>query len=750
MSIARAESTTDASSGSLRGASEKEKTRHDDLSTASPQTQGLLKGGGPAVRLRTGTVATQEPGIQAKLTVNEPGDKYEKEAERVADAVIRMSELEPAATPDEEAPSGRLQRMCPRCRRRHLQGKPLDCEECETELQRKATSTQGGIFSGQAQQGLVKSLPSSGEPLPESTRAFFEPRIGRDLSDVRVHTGPTADKLARSINAEAFTRGTDLVFRRGRYDPDIGAGKKLLAHELTHVVQQDKHGQRVQRERNASTPEPRSLTETLDPSSLSNKELRTEIRLIRRWLKRQTATTALSAELRQTLADLEGEVRRRSGEFDDDAGAGGASSADHTGQTLLPEAGESGGEGVRTGGSAGGLVSGYDAQVRVSQYAEPAEEMAEDIFNRMEAGEIDHRQARRMASMRRNELLDEARSRMSPGGRSFSSAIKEEGLSLDELEEKYARRVLEQDPELRRQYGLPPLDEVDPESRRYRQAIDDLKPGRKVSKEIVKASGRTSRVVTGFARFNRVAGPVGTAVGGGMSAYEIATAPEDERLHVAGREAAGFAGGTLGSVAGGLVGGWAASLVCGPGAPVCAVVVSVVVVGGASYAGGVAGEEIYESATSGEGSSDTGIDTPLYCFAPDTPVTVADGSEMSIEAVTPGTVVRAYDEDAETVRNCEVTRTHQHPPAPLLELTLEDGRTLKVTAGHPLRGPGGWRPASEVQPGEKLVVLAPGGTDTVLSRIEGIRPQSPGAGVFNLSVTDCHTYFAGGVLAHNK
>jgi hypothetical protein len=235
-----------------------------------------------------------------------------------------------------------------------------------------------------------------------------------------------------------------------------------------------------------------------------------------------------------------------------------------------------------------------------------------------------------------------------------------------------------------------------------------------------------------------------------MSAYEIATAPEDERLHVAGREAAGFDGGTLGSVAGGLVGGWAASLVCGPGAPVCAVVVSVVVVGGASYAGGVAGEEIYESATSGEGSSDTGIDTPVYCFAPDTPVTVADGSEMSIEAVTPGTVVRAYDEDAETVRNCEVTRTHQHPPAPLLELTLEDGRTLKVTAGHPLRGPGGWRPASEVQPGEKLVVLAPGGTDTVLSRIEGIRPQSPGAGVFNLSVTDCHTYFAGGVLAHNK
>jgi hypothetical protein len=74
--------------------------------------------------------------------------------------------------------------------------------------------------------------------LPKSTREFFEPRFGRDFSDVRVHTGARAADAAKSLNARAFTLGKDIVFGSGQYFPQTSAGNRLLAHELTHVVQQ--------------------------------------------------------------------------------------------------------------------------------------------------------------------------------------------------------------------------------------------------------------------------------------------------------------------------------------------------------------------------------------------------------------------------------------------------------------------------------------------------------------------------------
>ncbi|GIM96623.1 eCIS core domain-containing protein [Paractinoplanes toevensis] len=77
-----------------------------------------------------------------------------------------------------------------------------------------------------------------GAPLPDEARAGLEQHLGADFGGVRVHTGPGADALSRSIDAEAFTTGSDVFFRAGRYDPDSTAGRGLLAHELTHVVQQ--------------------------------------------------------------------------------------------------------------------------------------------------------------------------------------------------------------------------------------------------------------------------------------------------------------------------------------------------------------------------------------------------------------------------------------------------------------------------------------------------------------------------------
>ena len=84
----------------------------------------------------------------------------------------------------------------------------------------------------------IDASRGSGEALPDSIRASFEPRMGHDFSDVRVHTDSEADSLSRQLGAKAFTTGQDVYFRSGAYQPDSEGGKQLLGHEMTHVVQQ--------------------------------------------------------------------------------------------------------------------------------------------------------------------------------------------------------------------------------------------------------------------------------------------------------------------------------------------------------------------------------------------------------------------------------------------------------------------------------------------------------------------------------
>ena len=81
-------------------------------------------------------------------------------------------------------------------------------------------------------------VASGGVPLEEEVRTDMEGRMGQDFSDVRVHTGDAADASARSVSAHAYTVGSNIVFQRGTYDPGSTQGRTLLAHELTHVVQQ--------------------------------------------------------------------------------------------------------------------------------------------------------------------------------------------------------------------------------------------------------------------------------------------------------------------------------------------------------------------------------------------------------------------------------------------------------------------------------------------------------------------------------
>jgi len=85
-------------------------------------------------------------------------------------------------------------------------------------------------------------LSSDARPLDASARSFMESRFGRDFGDVRIHTGERAAASAEALNAEAYTAGSHVVFGAGAYRPETSAGRRLLAHELTHTIQQSRAG----------------------------------------------------------------------------------------------------------------------------------------------------------------------------------------------------------------------------------------------------------------------------------------------------------------------------------------------------------------------------------------------------------------------------------------------------------------------------------------------------------------------------
>jgi Domain of unknown function (DUF4157) len=107
-------------------------------------------------------------------------------------------------------------------------------------LQRSAGNESVGALLETEEQSPVKNVLRSGggSPLDSPTRSYMEERMGQDFSDVRVHTGGAASESARSVNAQAYTVGNDIVFQSDKYAPESDPGKRMLAHELTHVVQQ--------------------------------------------------------------------------------------------------------------------------------------------------------------------------------------------------------------------------------------------------------------------------------------------------------------------------------------------------------------------------------------------------------------------------------------------------------------------------------------------------------------------------------
>lgn len=163
--------------------------------------------------------------IQAKLMLSSAGDKYEREADRMAQRVTEMPD--PGGKREAAGAQAPLQA-----------GEPAGGKEEAAAGQLIQRRPGGGLEAGPELESRLNSSQGGSRPLQEEARSFMEPRFNADFSKVRIHTGSEAGKLSSDMNARAFTRGRDIYFRSGEYNPGTPAGRQLLAHELTHTLQQ--------------------------------------------------------------------------------------------------------------------------------------------------------------------------------------------------------------------------------------------------------------------------------------------------------------------------------------------------------------------------------------------------------------------------------------------------------------------------------------------------------------------------------
>lgn len=210
--------------------------------------------------------------FQAKLTVNEPGDKYEREADSVANAVVNSNAGSPslqqkeisgiqrlATAPVEDKLSTDEERMR---RDKEIQTKPevqRKCAHCEEEEKQQGAvqrvedpkkemeeedmksvqrKPEGGSTASAPVSSRIEQSGGNGNALPAKTQSEMQQAFGVNLDNVTIHTDAEAAALNKAVKAQAFTHGNDIYFNSGRFNPESTEGKFLLAHELTHVIQQ--------------------------------------------------------------------------------------------------------------------------------------------------------------------------------------------------------------------------------------------------------------------------------------------------------------------------------------------------------------------------------------------------------------------------------------------------------------------------------------------------------------------------------
>ncbi|MBD2766359.1 DUF4157 domain-containing protein [Hymenobacter sp. BT664] len=218
----------------MKASAEKSSTTTSTPAARTPSPPFFAKAGGGAGRFFE--PASAAPPIQTKLTVNQPGDKFEQEADRMADKIMRM--------PAPAASNERLQRRPDD----KLQKKEDD------KLQREAGTGTPAVGAGT--QAAIRQKTTGGHPLSADVRRYMEPRFGADFSQVRIHHDAEAASLSNQLSARAFTYQNHVFFARNQYQPATNEGKQLLAHELTHTIQQGHAIQRSPQVSTTATPPP--------------------------------------------------------------------------------------------------------------------------------------------------------------------------------------------------------------------------------------------------------------------------------------------------------------------------------------------------------------------------------------------------------------------------------------------------------------------------------------------------------------
>jgi hypothetical protein len=229
--------------------SDRNRKKLPDARTAPPEIRSRVA---DARRERSVDAGGVSPAlIQARLNVGPADDRFEREADRVAAAVMRNF----AATPT-SPPTARIQRSdarpgdfaaksaelpVARIQRAAVDRSTRPVVPRITRVQRSANSEAIGVGGGLVDsdtESRIQRARGHGKPLDRDVRRSMEQGFGADFSDVNVHAGPEAHDLNSRVQAKAFTTGNDIFFQRGNYNPSTTDGQELLAHELTHVVQQ--------------------------------------------------------------------------------------------------------------------------------------------------------------------------------------------------------------------------------------------------------------------------------------------------------------------------------------------------------------------------------------------------------------------------------------------------------------------------------------------------------------------------------
>lgn len=171
--------------------------------------------------------------VQAKMLINQPNDTHEAEADKMADTVVsnaHSGETTRSVLPHASSITpAKLQRA----------GNEEDAMPVQSKEQQVASATATQITGAK----------SAGTPLGDDTRNEMETGFGADFSKVKVHTGTDAERMSEGLNAQAFTHENHIFFNKGKYNPKSKEGKHLLAHELTHTIQQRKNGNQIHRKK---------------------------------------------------------------------------------------------------------------------------------------------------------------------------------------------------------------------------------------------------------------------------------------------------------------------------------------------------------------------------------------------------------------------------------------------------------------------------------------------------------------------